>query len=93
MTDAFTVRDCVLLAMATGRRAQTLQDLREGVLAVPQESIYYHFRGRLLRPRFDDTEFHNDHVRQNFLVTRQLREYLTVMLGLVRGFAQRIELY
>lgn len=34
-----------------------------------------------------------EHVRQNFLVTRQLREYLTVMLGLVRGFAQRIELY
>lgn len=60
MTDAFTVRDCVLLAMATGRRAQTLQDLREGVLAVPQESIYYHFWGRLLRRRFDDTEFHND---------------------------------
>lgn len=60
MTDAFTVRDCTLLAMATGRRAQTLQDLREGVLAVPQESIYYHFWGRLLRPRFDDTEFHND---------------------------------
>lgn len=34
-----------------------------------------------------------EHVRQNFLVTRQLREYLTVMLGLVRGFAHRIELY
>lgn len=60
MSAAFTVRDCVLLAMATGRRAQTLRDLREGVLTVPQESIYYHFWGRLLRPRFDDTEFHND---------------------------------
>lgn len=60
MSSAFAVRDCALLAMATGRRAQTLRDLREGVLAVPQESIYYHFWGRLLRPRFDDTEFHND---------------------------------
>lgn len=34
-----------------------------------------------------------EHVLQNFLITRQLREYLTVMLGLVRGFAERIELH
>lgn len=60
MSEPFTVRDCVLLAMATGRRAQALRDLREALLAVPGESIYYHFWGRLLRPRFDDTEFHND---------------------------------
>jgi hypothetical protein len=60
MNTPFAVRDCVLLAIATGRRAQALRDLREGLLAVPQESIYYHFWGRLLRPRFDDTEFHND---------------------------------
>lgn len=33
-----------------------------------------------------------EHVLQNFLITRQLREYLTVMLGLVTGSAERIEL-
>lgn len=33
-----------------------------------------------------------EHVHQNFLVTRQLREYLTLMLGLVRGAADRIDL-
>lgn len=33
-----------------------------------------------------------EHVLQNFLVTRQLREYLTMMLALVRGSADRIEL-
>lgn len=33
-----------------------------------------------------------EHVLQNFLVTRQLREYLTVMLALVRGAGDRIEL-
>ncbi len=60
MTGPFAVRDCMLVAIATGRRAQALRDLREGLLEVPQESIYYHFWGRLLRPRFDDTEFHND---------------------------------
>ncbi len=33
-----------------------------------------------------------EHVLQNFLITRQLREYLTLMLGLVRGAADRIDL-
>lgn len=33
-----------------------------------------------------------EHVHQNFLITRQLREYLTLMLGLVRGAADRIDL-
>jgi trehalose synthase len=32
------------------------------------------------------------HVHQNFLITRQLREYLTLMLALVRGSRDRIEL-
>jgi len=60
MIEPFAIRDCVLVAIATGRRAQTLRELRDGLLVVPQESIYFHFWGRLLRPRFDDTEFHND---------------------------------
>lgn len=33
-----------------------------------------------------------EHVLQHFLITRQLREYLTIMLGLVTGSADRIEL-
>lgn len=32
-----------------------------------------------------------EHVRENFLVTRQLREYLTVIHGLVRGGGDRVE--
>lgn len=59
-TTPFAVRDCALLAIATGRRAQSLRELRDGLQFVTPESIYYHFWGRLLRPRFDDTEFHND---------------------------------
>jgi len=50
----------MLVAIATGCRAQSLREFRDGLLRVPQESVYYHFWGRLLRPRFDDTEFHND---------------------------------
>jgi trehalose synthase len=32
------------------------------------------------------------HVRENFLLTRHLREYLTLMLGVSGGFADRIEI-
>lgn len=56
----FAVRDCALVAIATDRRAQSLREFRDALLQVPQECIYFHFWGRLLRPRFDDTEFHND---------------------------------
>ena len=31
-------------------------------------------------------------VRDNFLITRQLREYLTLMVGLLHGAGDRIEL-
>lgn len=57
---AFVVRDCALVAIATGRRAQTVRELRDGVAAADSESLYYHFWGHLLRPRFDDPEYHND---------------------------------
>jgi hypothetical protein len=56
----FVVRDCALVAMATGQRAQTLKELRDGIAAAGTESLYYHFWGHLLRPRFDDPEYHND---------------------------------
>jgi hypothetical protein len=56
----FTLRDCTLIAIATGRRAQNLRELRDGLGVVHQESIYYHFWGGLLHPRFDDPEFNND---------------------------------
>jgi len=47
-----------------------------------------HYRQRSLRMG----EAGRQHVHQNFLITRQLREYLTLMLALVRGSADRIEL-
>jgi hypothetical protein len=56
----FVVQDCALAAIATGRRAQNLRELRETLLTVHPDSIYYHFWGGLLRPRFDDPEYHND---------------------------------
>lgn len=60
MPQPFAVRDCALVAIATGNRAQSLRELRDALLSLPLECVYFHFWGRLLRPRFDDTEFHND---------------------------------
>ncbi len=56
----FVIRDCALSAIATGRKAQNLRELRGHLLDVHPDAIYYHFWGGLLRPRFDDPEFNND---------------------------------
>ena len=56
----FRIRDCALAAIATGRRAQNLREFRDILYDVHPESIYYHFWGGLLRPRFVDREYNND---------------------------------
>lgn len=56
----FLVKDCSLVAIATGKKAQNLRELREGLIRAHPGSIYYHFWGGLLRPMFDDPQFHND---------------------------------
>jgi len=56
----FHVKDCSMVAIATGTKAQNLRELREGLLHIHPESIYYHFWGGLMRPSFDDPQFHND---------------------------------
>lgn len=56
----FVVRDCALVAISTGKRAQNLRELRDHVSDIDEGSIYYHFWGGLLRPRFDDPQFNND---------------------------------
>jgi hypothetical protein len=59
----FQIKDCALAAIATGRRAQNLRELRDHLMTIHPGSIYYHFWGGLLRPRFDDPEYHNDFAR------------------------------
>jgi len=58
--EPFGLKDCALAAIATGRRAQNLRELRDNLATIHPDSIYYHFWGGLLRPRFDDPEYHND---------------------------------
>lgn len=56
----FKVKDCALAALATGKSAQNLKELRDIIENVLPGSIYYHFWGGQLKPRFDDPEYHND---------------------------------
>lgn len=56
----FVVKDCALLSIATGRRAFSLIQLRDVLEAVDADSIYFHFWGGLLEPRFEEREFNND---------------------------------
>jgi len=56
----FAIKDCALVAIATGKRAQNLRELRDNLAAIHPGSIYYHFWAGRLRPRFDDPQFNND---------------------------------
>lgn len=57
---SFAIKDSALIAIATGRRAHDLRELRDHLRDVEADSIYYHFWGHLLRPRFESPEFNND---------------------------------
>jgi hypothetical protein len=58
--DPFAVKDCALLAIATGKRAESLKELRERLLDAQPSSIYQHFWGSLLEAQFEEPEFNND---------------------------------
>jgi hypothetical protein len=77
-TDPFLLKDCALIAIAAGKKAQNLRELREHIRNIDLNSLYYHFWGGLLRPRFDNPEYHNDfaiwvaHALHNRLVAERL---------------------
>lgn len=56
----FAVRDCALITLASGIKAQTLREFHAALGRVPAGSITHHFWGRLLRPQFDEPEYNND---------------------------------
>lgn len=49
----FDIKDCALVAIATGVRAQNLKELQMAVTTVHPGSIHYHFWGSKLRPIID----------------------------------------
>jgi hypothetical protein len=56
----FAIKDCALIAIATGKRALTLKELHDTLLEIDHDSIYHHMWGGLLEPRFEEREFNND---------------------------------
>lgn len=56
----FAIRDCALVAIATGVKAQNLKELRNSLSTIHPGCIYYHFWGKLLRFRLYEPEFNND---------------------------------
>lgn len=59
-TNIFEIKDCALIAIATGNRAVNLKELRDILASISTDSIYYHFWGGLLQPRFEEREYNND---------------------------------
>jgi hypothetical protein len=58
--EPFIIKDCALLEIATGKKAQNLREMRDQLLEVSLGSIYHHFWGGLLRHRFDEPQYYND---------------------------------
>lgn len=58
--EPFAIRDCALIASATGMRAETLKDLHDNLLDCQAACLYYHFWGGLLHTRFEEREYNND---------------------------------
>jgi hypothetical protein len=56
----FLFNDCALISIATGQKAMTLAELRNNLIHISLDSIYHHFWGGLLVPRFEEREFNND---------------------------------
>ncbi len=77
----FEVKDCALIQIATGIKVQTLRELRKELMNIDPESIYYHFWGSLLTPRFREPEFGNDFASWAYhaLHDRVLAERLSVI--------------
>lgn len=77
----FAIKDCALVAIATGRRAQNLKELRDELEAIDPACIYFHFWGGLLRPVFDDPRYNNGFARwvHRELHNQALAERLSVI--------------
>lgn len=57
--DAFALKDCALLTIATGKKATSLRELRYHLHTIDTDSIYLHIWGSLLEPQFESREYNN----------------------------------
>lgn len=58
--EPFYVKDCTLVAIATGIKALTLAEFRDKLPIVPPSCFFYHFWGGRLRTSFEHHEYHSD---------------------------------
>ncbi len=58
--EPFIIKDCSLLAIATGVTVQNLKEMRDSLVTIHPGSIYHHFWGALMKQRFDEPEYNND---------------------------------
>jgi septum formation topological specificity factor MinE len=56
----FLVKNCALASVATGASASSLLELRDKIVIVDEASIYHHFWGGRMNPRFVELQRHND---------------------------------
>jgi hypothetical protein len=57
----FNINDCTLITRMAGlRTAMNLRELQERLAVSPVECLFHHFCETVIRPTFDDPEFHND---------------------------------
>jgi hypothetical protein len=77
----FAIKDCALIAIATGIRAQNLREMKDRLTTIHPGSIYYHFWGGLMAPRLEEPEFNNDFASwsQHSLHDHVLAERLAVI--------------
>jgi hypothetical protein len=57
---SFSIKDCALVALATGKKARLLQEFRNMIFNIDTACLYHHFWGGLLQPRFEEREYNND---------------------------------
>jgi septum formation topological specificity factor MinE len=57
--EPFAIKDCALIAIATGQKARSLRELRDRLRVISPNSLYDHFWGSLLEPRFEEREYNN----------------------------------
>jgi hypothetical protein len=58
--EPFRIKDCALVALATGKKSSQLREFRTTLAGIDLASIYHHFWGGLLQARFEEREYNND---------------------------------
>ncbi|MBC7078714.1 MAG: hypothetical protein H5T92_10485, partial [Synergistales bacterium] len=56
----FELKDCEIVMVSTGLRAQTMRELKDALKEAPDGSLLYHFWGWMLRPYLSESEYNND---------------------------------